>query len=405
MVRERGRRSRTRLLRLVLGIPILLVVVGILVGAHWYLASRLVLEASLGPTATRILVGAICLLGASLVAGPIAERLLPRRFSLIFVWPGALWMGTAFLLIVITALSDLALWLGGAVASAASVGPGASAPAAAARAAAVACIGLVTVGFAIRSGLALPGKRRVELTLGRWPSELDGFRIVQISDLHIGALRGQRFAREVVERVNAMDPDLIAITGDLVDGRVAHIGEEVAPFADLEAPCGVFFTTGNHDYYSGVQDWTARVRELGIRVLRNERVTVHTHGARFELAGVDDHRGDMMDGESGEDLERALEGRDPARALVLLAHDPSTFKRASQMGIDLQLSGHTHGGQIWPFGYLVRVAVPFVAGRFQRGSAQLYVSRGTGFWGPPMRLFAPAEITELVLRAPGAVAA
>jgi predicted MPP superfamily phosphohydrolase len=138
-----------------------------------------------------------------------------------------------------------------------------------------------------------------------------------------------------------------------------------------------------------------------LRVLRNERVCIREGGVAFDLIGVDDHRGDWIRG-GGEDLPKALHGRDPERPSVLLAHDPSTFKRASALGVDLQISGHTHGGQIWPFGALVRLAIPFVAGRYRRNGAELYVSRGTGFWGPPMRLFAPAEIGELILRCEGA---
>jgi hypothetical protein len=136
-----------------------------------------------------------------------------------------------------------------------------------------------------------------------------------------------------------------------------------------------------------------------MHVLRNERVAIEARGARFDLVGVDDHRGDIFGGSGGEDLGAALDGRDPGVPAVLLAHDPSTFKRACALGIDLQLSGHTHGGQIFPFQWFVRIVIPFVAGRYRRGDAELYVSRGTGFWGPPMRLGSPAEITEIVLRA------
>jgi predicted MPP superfamily phosphohydrolase len=161
----------------------------------------------------------------------------------------------------------------------------------------------------------------------------------------------------------------------------------------------VYFVTGNHDHMSGASDWAAKAAELGMRVLRNERVVVETRGTHFDLVGVDDHRGDLFGGLGGEDLDAALQGRDAGVPAVLLAHDPSTFKRAHACGIDLQLSGHTHGGQIYPFHWLVRLAIPFVAGRYRRGAAELYVSRGTGFWGPPMRLGSPAEITEIVLRA------
>ena len=184
--------------------------------------------------------------------------------------------------------------------------------------------------------------------------------------------------------------------------RLADTHQQVAPLADLRARHGVFFVTGNHDHYSGASAWAAHVEALGMRVLRNQRAEIRDRGAVFDLVGVDDHRGDLLGSGGREDLPAALAGRDPARPAVLLAHDPSTFRRASALGIDLQLSGHTHGGQIWPFGWLVRLVIPFVAGRYRRNGAELYVSRGTGFWGPPMRLFAPAEVTELVLRRSGA---
>jgi predicted MPP superfamily phosphohydrolase len=242
----------------------------------------------------------------------------------------------------------------------------------------------------------VPAVRRVEIALARWPRAFDGFRIVQISDIHIGPLLGRGFARALSERVNALAPDLVAVTGDLVDGPVESLREEVAPFAELRGRHGVFFVTGNHDVYSGGEPWVEHVRALGMRPLRNERIAIGGD-AGFDLAGVDDHRGDWMHG-SSEDLGAALAGRDPSRPVVLLAHDPGSFRRASAEGVDLQLSGHTHGGQIWPFNFLVRLAVPWVAGLHRVGSSLLYVSRGSGFWGPPMRLLAPAEITELVLR-------
>jgi predicted MPP superfamily phosphohydrolase len=255
---------------------------------------------------------------------------------------------------------------------------------------------LALAGVALRGGLRLPDVRRVEITLERWPEALDGFRIVQISDIHIGPLLGRDFAERLTRRVNSLDPDLVAVTGDLVDGSVEALREEVAPFAELRGRHGVFFVTGNHDVYSGGESWVERVKELGLRVLRNERVEIGGADG-FDLAGVDDHRGDWVHG-STEDVDAAVAGRDESRALILLAHDPGTFRRAAAKGVDLQLSGHTHGGQIWPFVYLVRLAVPFVAGLYRVGKSQVYVSRGSGFWGPPMRLLAPAEIGEIVLR-------
>jgi uncharacterized protein len=387
------------MLRALLVVPLLTCVIGVLVAGHWYLADRLLLAAGLGAALTRAGSGVIALLGLCLVLQPVGERMLPRTVARWIAWPAALWMGLAFLLIVGLLASELLLWGVGA-AFAAPVGGGADAELGSARLRALAVVGLVlpAAAAALRSGLRPPRVQPVEIALPRWPQACDGFRIVQISDVHIGSLLGREFARRLVARVNALAPDLIVITGDLVDGSVHRLADEVAPFADLRSRHGVYFVTGNHDHYSGARAWSEVIEKLGIVVLRNERRSLSLPGGRIELAGVDDHRAGLLPGEGGEDLARALAGADPHRCLLLLAHDPSTFKRASGLGVDLQLSGHTHGGQIWPFHHLVRLAVPFVAGLHRRGTAQLYVSRGTGFWGPPMRLLAPAEISEIRLR-------
>ncbi len=387
--------------RVPLIVLLLLVAVSLLVGSHGYLAQRLVLEPGLAPPWRGVLLGLLAGLGASLVLQPLAERGLAPRLGRVLAWPSSLWMGLAFLLLLLLGVSDVALWLLGGVALAVSGTADAEASAAGVRAVGVLAIAFVAGAWGLRSALQPPGRRRVEIPLARWPKQLDGFRIVQISDLHIGPLLGRRFAERVVAQVNALGPDLVAITGDLVDGSVRRLAADVEPFASLEARHGVFFVTGNHDHYSGADAWADHVAGLGLRVLRNERVCIREGGVAFDLIGVDDHHGDWIGG-GGEDLPKALHGRDPERPSVLLAHDPSTFKRASALGVDLQISGHTHGGQIWPFGALVRLAIPFVAGRYRRNGAELYVSRGTGFWGPPMRLFAPAEIGELILRCEGA---
>jgi len=261
----------------------------------------------------------------------------------------------------------------------------------------VALVGVVAA-LAVREALSPPRLNRVEVRLPRWPAARDGYRIVQISDVHIGPILDRRFARHVTDRVNALDADLVVVTGDLVDGREHHLADEVAPFADLRARDGVFFVTGNHDYFSGVDPWVERVKKLGMRPLRNERVTIGQGEAAFDLAGVEDHRSGLYSRGPGEDLSAALDGRDPGRPVVLLAHDPSTFRKARHRGIDLQISGHTHDGQIWPFTYVVRAVIPWAAGLYRDGDAHCFVSRGTGFWGPPLRLLAPAEISELVLR-------
>jgi uncharacterized protein len=355
--------------------------------AHWYIAQRLVLDPGLeGPLRTLAL-AAITLLGVGAVLTPGLERWLAPPVLRVVAFPFLIWMGLFWLAFVALAVSDLVLGLMGASAQDVSVP----------RAALVGCGVAAAAGLALRNGLRVPAVRRVEIALARWPRALDGFRIVQISDIHIGPVLGRGFAAALTERVNALAPDLVAVTGDLVDGPVEKLREDVEPFAALRGRHGVFFVTGNHDVYSGGEPWVERVRELGIQPLRNQRVAIGGAGG-FDLAGVDDHRGDWVRG-SSEDLAAALAGRDPARAVVLLAHDPSSFRRAAANDVDLQLSGHTHGGQIWPFNFIVRLAVPWVAGLHRVGASQLYVSRGSGFWGPPMRLLAPAEITEIVLRA------
>jgi len=371
--------------RLLLILLVVLLASAFLGATHYYVARSLILDPGVPePWRTPLLV-LVFALGASLILQPIGERWLESPLSRAIAWTASLWIGLIFLLVVQLLATEPLVWLAGE-------------PFAAARAALVVAVALLAGGVALRSAWRPPRLAREEVELARWPRELDGFRVAQVSDIHIGPILGRRFAEHVVERVNALDAGLVVLTGDLVDGPVRRLADEVAPFARLRARHGVYFVTGNHDHLSGADAWCGRVRKLGIRVLRNEWVEIRERGAVFDLVGVDDHNGRLFGGEGGEDLDAALAGRDPGRPALLLAHDPSTFKRASGLGIDLQLSGHTHGGQIWPFGYLVRLAIPFVAGRYRRGAAELYVSRGTGFWGPAMRLRAPAEITEIVLR-------
>ncbi len=239
----------------------------------------------------------------------------------------------------------------------------------------------------------------VEVKLAKLPRALDGFSIVQLSDLHTGMTIDRAFVQRVVDHANRLSPDLIALTGDLVDGKVEALRDDIAPLGQLRARHGVFAVTGNHEYYAGADAWIAEITRLGARYLRNERVTIGVADASFDLAGVDDYSADGWPGH-GEDLPGALAGRDPSRALVLLAHQPRQVRRAAKHGVDLQLSGHTHGGQIWPWHYIVKVQQGgLLAGRYEHQGTQLYVSRGCGYWGPPVRVLAPLEITRVILRA------
>ncbi|MCO4762426.1 MAG: metallophosphoesterase [Myxococcales bacterium] len=257
---------------------------------------------------------------------------------------------------------------------------------------------LLAGSAALHSATRDPKVQRVEVTLDRLPKELDGFKIVQISDLHVSATIKRPYVERVVAMANELAPDLVALTGDLMDGSVPLLRDDMAPIGDLKSTHGSYFCTGNHEYYSGVEPWLVELRRLGVRVLRNERVGV----VGLDVAGIDDAQAARFGGDHGPDLKKALAGRNPERPVVLLAHQPKAIDEATEMGVDLVLSGHTHGGQIWPFGFLVRLAQPYVAGlhthRLGGRATQIYVSRGTGYWGPPMRLGAPHELTLITLR-------
>jgi hypothetical protein len=259
---------------------------------------------------------------------------------------------------------------------------------------AAALVGLGVSAGGMASALSQVSVQRVRVAIDRLARRRSGYRIVQISDVHVGPTIGKDFIERIVARINELKPDLVAITGDLVDGSVAELEEHVAPLAKLAARDGVFFVTGNHEYYSGADEWIAHLRKLGVRVLRNEHVRIGGDDG-FDLAGIDD--ASSHGNGHGPDLKRALAGRDDARACVLLAHQPRGIELADALGVDLQLSGHTHGGQMIPWNFLVRLQQPFVAGLHKLLRAQIYVSRGTGYWGPPMRVGAPAEITEIEL--------
>lgn len=247
-------------------------------------------------------------------------------------------------------------------------------------------------------GLAVPEVVDVEISLAKLPASFDGFTIVQVSDVHIGKSIGKPFVRTMVERVNNAKADLIAITGDLVDGPLHTLKDAAAPLRDLRANHGVFFVTGNHEYYSGVDRWLPHLESLGMRVLRNERAAIDVRGDGFDLVGVDDHSSHRWQGH-GADLGGAMAGRAPEREVVLLAHQPRQVHEARTHDIGLQLSGHTHGGQIWPWHYLVKHQQGGLLGGLSRhGNTQLYISHGTGYWGPPLRFRAKSEITRLRLR-------
>jgi predicted MPP superfamily phosphohydrolase len=262
-------------------------------------------------------------------------------------------------------------------------------------------VALGTAGTGAWIANSPPVVRRVPITLPRLDPALDGLRIVTFSDAHLSATYGGRRFERLVEIVNEQRPDVVAIVGDLVDGSVHDLREDVAPLADLVSEQGVFFVTGNHEYFVDTREWLRHLPTLGVDVLHNERVAIRRGGASFDLAGIDDRTAASsgLPGQ-GADLDAALEGRDDATPVVLLAHQPVMVDQARAAGVDLQLSGHTHGGQLWPFDYLIRLDQPAVQGLSRHGDTQLYVTAGAGYWGPPMRVGATPEVTVVELRAP-----
>jgi hypothetical protein len=266
----------------------------------------------------------------------------------------------------------------------------------------VGTIRTVAVGVAVLAAFAAffsarlgPRIVRVEVAVPQLSAEADGLTIAHLSDVHLGTILGPHFLERVIDLTEGLGPDVVAITGDLVDGDAGVVEEMVPQMRTLAAPRGVFAVLGNHEYYAG-RDRSRRLFEnAGYTVLDNSAVEV---APGVYVAGVPDARGSAQTGAAEADLETAIAGIGPDRVVVLLQHSPEDEQRAAAAGVDLMLNGHTHGGQIWPFNLLVRKAYPHIAGIYRVGDMTQIVSRGTGQWGPPMRLFAPSEIYLITLR-------
>ncbi|HET6583569.1 MAG TPA: metallophosphoesterase [Nannocystaceae bacterium] len=258
--------------------------------------------------------------------------------------------------------------------------------------------GGLLAGYGVYRAFTAPEITELAVHVPKLPSALDGLSIVQLTDVHVGPFIGRRFIDTLVAEANAQRPDVVVVTGDLVDGSVDRLGHAVAGLAALRARYGTFFVTGNHDDYSGADAWCAFLETLGIHVLRNRRVEIGDSRSSLDLVGVDDWGGRRR-GAKGYDLDAALADRDPDRAAVLLAHQPTNFEVAAERGVDLQISGHTHGGQIFPLTAFIGLGWTYSRGLYHHADSSIYVSRGCGFWGPPARVGSPPEIAKLVLTA------
>ena len=363
---------------------------------HAYVGMRVVaaLPGAWAPAAfiLLLLAGAVCtplgLVGRRYARQPLADRL---------TWVGLVFMGLLSSMAVLAVVRDavlLVLWV------AEAVGVTGMAPQrfTQATAMAVPVLGALFTLWGLANARRTARTVTVEVPITGLPPALQGFTIAQISDIHVGPTIKGPYLQAIVDSVNRMAPDLVAITGDLVDGSVTELGAHVAPLADLRARHGSFFVTGNHEYYSGAAAWVAELQRLGIPTLMNRHVVLIHGDAHLVLAGVADFSAHHFDPRERSDPQAAMHGAPASAAVrVLLAHQPRSASAAAAAGFDLQLSGHTHGGQFLPWNFLVRLQQPFTAGLHRLDRLWVYVSRGTGYWGPPKRLGAPSEITRIRL--------
>lgn len=389
----------------------IVVLTAILALIHLYLWKRLVKDTTTRGRTRWVLSGVLLALFVLLLGALLLPRMLGVTESRWVAWPGYVWFALAgYLLLFLLILEPVRLVLRRwakrtpepAAASVERTGPGIDRRVFVARSAAaiagVASVGLV--GFGSARALGPPDVLDVPVRLPKLDPGLNGFRIAMISDLHLGPLLGRSHTERIVRMINDTEPDLVAIVGDLIDGEVHELADAAEPLRDLRSVHGTFFATGNHEYYVNDTDaWIEELDRLGVQTLRNAHTVIRRGSAAFTLAGVTDIAGEMHS--DPPDFDRALAGADPSRPTVLLAHQPDLITEAAEHGVDLQLSGHTHGGQVWPFHFAVRAVQPTLAGLSTVGDTQLYVSRGAGFWGPPARIGAPPDISVLSLRAAG----
>lgn len=316
-----------------------------------------------------------------------------RRLADALAWAGSIMMGMFSTLLVLTVIRDALLGIGAAVLSGQLEYHSAVWSAAA--------VTLLTVLISLLGFLNARRRARVvdvDIPLPGLPIGLQGFTIAQISDIHVGTTIKRDYLQAIVDAVNDLEADVVAVTGDVVDGCVEHLAPHTAPLARLRARHGAYFVNGNHEYYSGEAAWTEEFRRLGLIVLKNRHVVIKHGGASLVLGGVTDYSAHQYVPEERSDPQAAIAGAPTsASARILLAHQPRSASAAAAAGFDLQLSGHTHGGQFWPWNLLVRLQQPYTAGLHRLGAMWVYTSRGTGYWGPPKRFGAPSEITCLRL--------
>jgi uncharacterized protein len=389
------------------GFVIFFAILVLVLGAiHLYLWQRLVRDPITHPRWRR-LVGFGLLGGLVLtVVTVLIERELPRPYGAFLMWPGYLWLGVVFYLLIGLLLLELPVLAALLV----QRRRGASQPEPSAdvsrrrllRQGAAILAGTAAVGisgYGVSRAYRPPRVTRLTVPLARLDRRADGLRVAVIADIHVSPVFGAGHVERVVDIVNGLDADLITVVGDMVSAEASKVRSSAAPLRLMRSRYGAFFVTGNHEYYNGYEEWIEAADELGLRVLRNERVEIAHGGGVVDLAGVNDREGSGYG--DPPDYRAALGDRDPSRPVLLMAHQPVQVHEAAEYGVDLQVSGHTHGGQLYPFDYLVRIEQPVVSGLSEVDGTLVYVTNGAGFWGPPMRVGADPDVTLLELRAAG----
>ena len=365
----------------------LFIVLGLLTLLHAYIGMRLLPD--IGANAAGMALGAVLLAASTLLVptGLLGSRIKRWRYADQLTWAGLLAMGFFSSLLVLTVARDVALGVLHLLSSATSAFVRWSAIGVPALALGVTLVGLVNARRVARVV-------RVEVPIRGLPKTLEGYTIVQISDVHVGPTIKRGYLNAIVTKVNALNADAVAITGDLVDGSVKHLRLHTEPLARLAARDGAFFVTGNHEYYSGADEWIAEMGRLGVTVLLNQHVLCRRGDDTLLLAGVTDFTAHLFNPAHKSDPVAALRGAPKqVGAKILLAHQPRSAAAAADAGFDLQLSGHTHGGQFFPWNLFVPLQQPFTSGLNRLREMWVYTSRGTGYWGPPKRFGAPSEIT------------
>ncbi|MBL8909185.1 MAG: metallophosphoesterase [Archangium sp.] len=370
------------------GLALLGVMSTLIVGLHYYLGARLIVDAQVPQPYAALAWGLLWGSFLAIFGGFIGGRIVGGLAIKIVEWVGFAWMGAFGLLLVSTGLSDLGFWVASFFTT---VEP------AWRTLRAEVVVGLVIPALAWGFYISRrPETKRVTVDVPGLDPSLDGFRIAQISDVHIGQTLGRDFAQLVTDQVNALEADLVAVTGDLIDGAVHRLKDQVAPLGGLKGKHGVFYVTGNHEYYHGASAWQAEGRRLGWNVLHNEHRVVAD--GKLVIGGVTDLEGARFSDAHRPDVDMAFAQAPAGVPRVLLAHQPRFARAAKEANVSLMLSGHTHGGQIFPFMFFVRLQQPVIGGFDVIHGVPTYTSNGTGYWGPPFRIGPRGEVTEITLR-------